>query len=136
MHPHSDATTLTTDAVDEPSLYARIAGQTSLLRELLAVFDEQYPEQIARLRSAADSADAEDLRRAAHRLIGTLACFSATRAVSAARLVERAAAEGDVTRAAVGVDDIVREVAQAATALARIAEVGFSPAVTSDERLR
>ncbi len=136
MHPLSDAPTPTTDAVDEPSLYARIAGQTSLLRELLAVFDEQYPEQLAQLRGAADRADAEDLRRAAHRLIGTLACFSATRAVSAARLVERAAAEGDVARASVGVDAIVREVAEASTALTRLAEVGFSPAVTREERLR
>lgn len=132
MPPLNDTPTPSTDAIDVPSLRDRIAGQTSLLRELLTVFDQQYPEQIARLRGAAERSDAEELRRAAHRLIGTLACFSATRAVDAARAVERHAAEGDVANASVGVETIEREVAVAASALARLAASGFAPAAVGE----
>jgi two-component system, sensor histidine kinase and response regulator len=112
-------------AVDVASLRDRVAGQLPLLRELLTVFHQQYPTQIARIRETSASRDAEELRKAAHRLIGTLACFSATRAVTAARAVEHAAASGDVDTAIAGVAAIEREVALAESELTALAARGF-----------
>lgn len=123
--PPSDETTSTALAIDVPSLRDRVAGQLPLLRELLAVFHDQYPSQIALLRASADRSEADALRKSAHRLIGTLACFSATRAVTAARALERAAAAGDTSGAVERVAAIEREVDVAIAALAQLSSQGF-----------
>ncbi len=125
MVPPPDETTSTADAIDVPSLRDRVAGQLSLLRELLAVFHQQYPSQLALLRESVATSDGDALRKSAHRLIGTLACFSATRAVAAARALERAAASGDTSNAADGVATIEREVEAAMASLAEVVARGF-----------
>ncbi len=117
--------TSTALAIDVPSLRDRVAGQLSLLRELLAVFHQQYPSQLALLRDSADRSEAVELRKSAHRLIGTLACFSATRAVAAARALERAAAAGDTSGAVEAVAAIEREVGAAMAALDELSARGF-----------
>lgn len=120
--------------IDVPSLRDRVADQLPLLRELLVVFREQYPTQFELIRESASRNDAEGLRKAAHRLIGTLACFSANRAVAAARKLERAAAQGDLASAAEGVAAIEREVAAVSQALDIIAERGFDALAGGENR--
>ncbi len=122
---HSTMTASIESPVDVASLRDRVAGQRELLRRLLDVFHEQYPSQLALLRAAADEGAAAEIRRAAHRLIGTLSCFSATVAITTARAVEQSAASNDVEAARVGIAAIEREVARAVPLLTRLAAQGF-----------
>jgi HPt (histidine-containing phosphotransfer) domain-containing protein len=122
---HSTMTAPIDAPVDVASLRDRVAGQRDLLRRLLDVFHEQYPSQIALLRAASEQGVAAEMRRAAHRLIGTLSCFSATQAIAAARAVEQAAARDEIEAARVGIAAIEREVTRAMPLLARLAAQGF-----------
>ena len=122
---HSTMTASIDSPIDIASLRDRVAGQRDLLRRLLDVFHEQYPSQLALLRAAADEGAAAEMRRAAHRLIGTLSCFSATRAIAEARAVEQAAAGNDIEAARGGIASIEREVTRAVPLLTRLAAQGF-----------
>lgn len=132
--PSPNAPSSVASAVDVASLRDRVAGHLPLLRELLTVFQQQYPTQIARIRETSARRDAEELRKAAHRLIGTLACFSATRAVAAARAVEHAAATGAIEAAIAGVAAVEREVSLAESELSALAEQGFEGPRAEAER--
>lgn len=111
--------------IDVVSLRDRVAGQRELLAQLHAVFEDQHPAQMQQLRTMAAEGRAAELRAVAHRLIGTLACFSATAAVKRARTVERAAALGDVETARAGLAALEREMKRLSPALAALVQTGF-----------
>jgi signal transduction histidine kinase/CheY-like chemotaxis protein len=95
--------------LDVASLRARVNGRHDVLQRLVTVYREQYPVQLAMLREAVTRGSASEARRLAHRLIGTVGCFSAETAAREARAVEQAATLGDLCEAARRTDILARE---------------------------
>jgi len=79
--------------LDPATLRAACDDDTTLLRELIQVFQADTPGALARVGEAVQEGDAPRLREAAHRLRGLLSTFSATAAEAAARLEEMGAGE-------------------------------------------
>lgn len=78
--------------VDVTRLEAQTAGDTALQREVLALFVEAIPEQLARLHSA----DAADRRAVAHQIVGSARSIGADAVAREAAAVE--AGQGDLAR--------------------------------------
>ena len=111
--------------VDVASLRARVAGRRDVLGRLVDAFREQHPAQRAALRSAAARGNESELRAIAHKLIGTLSCFSATAAIARARDVEHRAIEGDLAGIHTHLDALDRAVDAIEPELSRLASEGF-----------
>ncbi len=76
-----DSTPLATEPpIDLAAMRCIVEGDEVLLRELGALFLQEYPAQLAELRDAFDGADAHQLERTAHSLKGALATIGATAA--------------------------------------------------------
>ena len=85
--------------LDSTALLARVSGHRDVLRELIELFEADYPGLFAQLHQAATEADQEVAVRAAHTLKGMLATFSAPRATAAAARLEALAREGNLAAA-------------------------------------
>lgn len=94
VDPHAQAPR-PVPVVDVPALRARVAGRREILQRLVAAFREQRPSQREALRDAAARRNPAEVRTVAHKLIGTLSCFSANPAVALARELERRAVAGE-----------------------------------------
>jgi len=79
---------------------ARLGGDRGLLRDMLALFLDDCPEMLSKIRQAIDARDAAALRRAAHALKGSVSNFAAPRPVEAALRLERMGIDGDLSGAA------------------------------------
>jgi len=85
--------------IDGPALLADFGGNPTLLAEVIRVFLSDAPGQTAALRAAVDAADAGAIAAASHALKGSVGLFSKGAAYEAARVVEHAARNGDLTAA-------------------------------------
>ncbi|MFO0603138.1 MAG: response regulator [Polyangiales bacterium] len=112
-------------AVDVPSLRARVAGRRDVLQRLVDAFREQHPSQRAALRGAVARGNEAELRAVAHKMIGTLSCFSATAAVALAREVERRAIAGELADIQPQLDALDRAVDAVEPVLSRLVTEGF-----------
>lgn len=81
-----------------PELLDRVEGDEDLLRELLALFQEDLPASREALQAAMDGGDLGEIERAAHRLKGMLANLSAGGAASFAAEIESAARAGNAPK--------------------------------------
>ena len=88
-----------TTVYDRSSTLRRTGGDESLLFDLIELFVEDYPRQLQRIREAMDCGDHPGIQRFAHALKGTIANFSAARAVKAAGNLEEIAATQDLVAA-------------------------------------
>jgi signal transduction histidine kinase/DNA-binding response OmpR family regulator/streptogramin lyase len=84
---------------DKDAALARVDGDERLLADMIAVFFDDYPRQIAALREAVSKQDPKSLERAAHSLRGALSNFGGTAAAEIAQDVERIARSGDLRTA-------------------------------------
>ncbi len=75
-------------AVDRELALSRVGGDVELLREIAALFLEEYPRVLEELRAAIARGDAKDLERTAHGLKGSVSNFGARTAVEGARMLE------------------------------------------------
>jgi signal transduction histidine kinase/DNA-binding response OmpR family regulator len=117
--------------LDVASLRARVAGRRDVLQRLVEAFREQHPSQRSALRSAAGRGNEAELRAVAHKMIGTLSCFSATAAVALARDVERRAIAGDLVGIQTHLDALDRAVEAIEPELTRLARDGFGEETAS-----
>jgi|SRR5579872_832420 len=78
-----------------PELLERVENDEDLLRELLALFQEDLPASRNALQTAIAGGDLTEIERAAHRMKGMLANLSAKQAASLAAEIESAARAGD-----------------------------------------
>jgi signal transduction histidine kinase/CheY-like chemotaxis protein len=78
----------------------RVDGDAQLLAEMVAIFQEEGPRQLATLREALATGDQELLQRTAHSLKGALSSLDATAAANCARDLEQLARAGDLEAAA------------------------------------
>jgi PAS domain S-box-containing protein len=86
-------------AVDAAQLLARLGGNRQLLQEIVAVFLDDCPRLLARVREAIGDGDARALTFAAHTLKGSVSNFNAARAAAAARTLEELGRSGRLTDA-------------------------------------
>jgi len=77
--------------LDWPGALSRLGGDQELLREILAFFNENAPQQLAAMRQAMADGDAPSLERLAHSLKGAALYIGAERLGQAARSLEAAA---------------------------------------------
>jgi HPt (histidine-containing phosphotransfer) domain-containing protein len=82
--------------LDRAFAEARVGGDAELLRELAALFLEEYPRLLEAIRAALAAGDARALERAAHGLKGSVANFGAPAAVAAALALEQAGKRGEL----------------------------------------
>ncbi len=85
--------------LDLSDLRDRVGDDPELIREILGLFFEDYPAQLAATEHAFASADASALFKTAHTLKGALANLSAPSARDAARALELAAKASDFVAA-------------------------------------
>lgn len=102
---------------DRNTVLENLGGDESLLAEVSGIFIADWPENLARLRAAVAAGDAEAVRRAAHAVKGAAGNFSAERAVQAARTLEFAGRDGDLSQAPQLLDETVAAVEALVAAL-------------------
>ena len=85
---------------DPEALWRRVDNDRTLLRELVAVFAEEAPQLLARIEEGISAGLADDVKKASHKLKGSLLQFSARTAAAAAQELEGKAQSGPVTGAA------------------------------------
>ena len=85
--------------LDRQLALSRVGGDEDLLREIAAIFIEEYPKTLDELRKAIADGDAATLERSAHGLKGAVANFSARSAVSLALKLENMGRARDLAQA-------------------------------------
>ena len=88
------------EAFDLPEALRRVDGDLDFLRALALMLNEDAPQQIANIGDAVEEQDAGKLKRAAHRLKGSLIPFVATWAIRAAQSLETMGHTEDLSNAA------------------------------------
>jgi two-component system sensor histidine kinase/response regulator len=88
-----------TPSFDLTDLERRMDGDQTLVREIVRVFLDECPAQMAAIRSAIDQRDPALVRTSAHLLKGAASYLSAPQAVDAARELELMGKEGKLERA-------------------------------------
>jgi CheY-like chemotaxis protein len=100
------------DAVDRSTLLNNFDNDRELLRNLIERFAADSPQQLARIRTAVDKQDPEELRLAAHSLKGSVGNFVAPRAWALAQQLEQAGKDSDVSSAESFLAELETEVAR------------------------
>jgi PAS domain S-box-containing protein len=108
----------------------RVGGDRKALAELVRVFREDAPKQIARIRKAVRASDAAALRSAAHALKGAVANFAAPAATEAALRLQKMGDAGRLSGAEGALDLLEREIDALVAALAAVVGRGRPPART------
>ena len=98
-------------------LMTNLDGDMELLAELVAIFQEDYPPRLARLREGLEYGDREVVKAEAHTLKGAVGNFGAQAAYEAALSLERAGKEGDWEAVRLACADLDREIKRLLSAL-------------------
>jgi CheY-like chemotaxis protein len=85
--------------VDWEAALARVQGRADHLRQLIGLFEKECARLLPEIRRAIVVGDVAALRRAAHTVKGSAACFAARPATDAAQCLERMARDGDLAHA-------------------------------------
>jgi PAS domain S-box-containing protein len=96
--------------LDKTRILDRVEGDVELLKEIMALFLEDYPGLLSEIREAFQQGDPERLEKAAHALKGSVANFTAEAAVQAALKVETVGRSRDLTEAPQAIQDLEREI--------------------------
>src|SRR5438270_1860010 len=81
---------------DPDALWDRIDGDLELLRDLIAVFEEELPGMLASLEAAIRNGDAAELEKSGHKIKGSVLQFSGHSAAAAALQLEELGRNGTV----------------------------------------
>jgi HPt (histidine-containing phosphotransfer) domain-containing protein len=92
-------------SIDIDMALERLGGDLDVLREIAALFLEESPKIMVALEQALCAGDAPALARAAHNLKGSVSTFCAQQAYDAARALEMASREENLSAAS---RDLVR----------------------------
>ena len=99
--------------LDEALALSRVGGDVELLREVVGLFLDDYPQSLEMIRDAVNKGDKSNLERHAHSLKGSVSTFGAQEAFEAAQELERQGRTGDLACA----QDGLSRLEQALTAL-------------------
>ena len=108
---------IVTEVIDRAMILDRVGGDEELLREITAIFLEEYPVLIQQIQAALDVSDARRLERAAHSLKGSVANFGAQGATEAAYRLETLGRRGDFRDSGAALDRLLFEFRQLEPAL-------------------
>jgi HPt (histidine-containing phosphotransfer) domain-containing protein len=102
-------------------------GQLGLLRQVVALYLQEAPAQLAALRGAVAQADAGGVEQTAHALKGSSAQLGATRLARLCAALQEEGARQELSQAAAQVDELASEFLRVRAALeAMLSETGFS----------
>lgn len=82
-------------ALNLSELLVRVDNDRDLVRELIGIFQDEFPPLLRRLREAVARQDARCVETTSHSLTGMLSSLSATRAAALARELEQMGREGN-----------------------------------------
>ncbi len=85
--------------LDESLALSRVGGDFDLLREVVELFLNDYPNSLEKIRTAVNAHDPSGVEHHAHSLKGSVSTFGAQRAFEAALALERKGRSGDLTGA-------------------------------------
>lgn len=105
--------------IDFAELLARVENDRELMRDLLAIFKEEFPRHYQALRAAVESRDAKQVASEAHTLKGMLANLAAREAAEVAARLEQLGRNGETERfqeSIAAFDNIAEELLQQADA--------------------
>jgi two-component system sensor histidine kinase/response regulator len=85
--------------LDEAVALSRVGGDVELLREVVGLFLDDYPQSLELIREAVARGDQSSLERHAHSLKGSVSTFGAQEAFEAALALEKQGRSGDLARA-------------------------------------
>ena len=94
--------------LDRELALSRVGGDAELLKEIAALFMEDYPSVLAEIRAAAARGDPKGVERAAHGLKGSVANFGAQATVDAAFQLEQMGHAGDLSRVSEAIEALAR----------------------------
>jgi HPt (histidine-containing phosphotransfer) domain-containing protein len=106
---NTDWAGLKTPGFDPGSLWERVDGDPELLRDLMAVFEEEFPAMLESLEQAIQNGDATGLERAAHKIKGSMLQFSGHGAAAAALQLEELGRNGTVAGAGIPLQQLKQE---------------------------
>lgn len=95
--------------IDRAIIMERVGGDEELLREITAIFLEEYPSLMNEIKAAVATRDAKRLEESAHALKGSVANFGATAATQAAYRLETLGRHGDMQNADRAFEDLLVE---------------------------
>jgi HPt (histidine-containing phosphotransfer) domain-containing protein len=95
---------------DPDSLWERVDGDLDLLRDLIAVFAEEFPGMLASMEAAIQFDDAMQLEKAGHKIKGSVLQFSCRSAAAAAQKLEELGRSGTVAGADVWLQTLRLEI--------------------------
>jgi HPt (histidine-containing phosphotransfer) domain-containing protein len=88
--------------LDESVALSRVGGDVELLREVIGLFLDDYPQSLDMIRDAVARGDQSSLERHAHSLKGSVSTFGAQEAFDAALALEKQGRSGDLAQAQEG----------------------------------
>ena len=112
----------TVNVLEVDRLLAHIDSDLCLLDELVALFRDYYPDQLASIRDSLDRNDGSAVRETAHQLTGAISNFHAPAAVEAALSIEFAGRDGRLDEARESIDRLEQEIARMCDALAKFCD--------------
>ncbi len=75
-------------AIDKDELLERVDGEKEFLAELIEIFINDIPEQLAEIQNAVDNRNSEELEKSAHKLKGAISNFAEKTAFKTALQLE------------------------------------------------
>jgi HPt (histidine-containing phosphotransfer) domain-containing protein len=107
--------------IDRAVILDRVGGDEELLREISAIFLQEYPPLIAEIEAAIATSDSKRLERAAHSLKGSVANFAAEAATQAAFRLESMGRRAELQEAGAALRDLLVQFRQLRPALEDLA---------------
>lgn len=110
------------EPVDTRELLERVGGDQDLLRHLIGIFLQDYPEVLVEIKKSVASANADTLHRFSHRLKGTLGNFAAHKAFQHAQELESISMTGNMSDAEECLMKLEAEIARVGDTLGLLAQ--------------
>jgi CheY-like chemotaxis protein len=118
--PLTPAPTEAEEVFDADDLLLRTQGDSSLIRELVQLFLESYPQRLEELRESVQRGDARTAEFAAHSLKSSVGNFSAWCAFRAAERLEQMAHKNEMKEATAAYAQLEMEIARLRPVLASL----------------
>jgi two-component system sensor histidine kinase/response regulator len=106
--------------LERATALARVGGDLDLLKEIAALFLDEYPRELDEIHKALAAGDAQTLERSAHGLKGSVANFGPRAAVDAAFQLEQLGKAGKLDQAPPVLAELERTLACLHTELSSI----------------
>jgi HPt (histidine-containing phosphotransfer) domain-containing protein len=121
--PLREAKIMSSSLIDIGELLARVENDRELMRELLLIFKEEFPQYRQALHDAVESLDAKRVASEAHTLKGMLSNLAAREVAGAAARLEQLGRSGETSEfaeALAAFDKLAKELLQQVDSVAEV----------------